>query len=165
MNIKQLILKELAKKGKIKVADVVKLTGFSRVYIHRHFRELRNDGKIALVGRSNQAHYILHNSEILDTKKPVRVHRMLRNKGLTEDTVLDQIKSESMIFSGLPSNIDSITAYAFTEMLNNAIEHSQTDLVDIVFERTGERVWFDISDKGIQECHSESQWQLFTDKI
>ena len=44
MDIKQLILKELAKKGKIKVADVVKLTGFSRVYIHRHFRELRDDG-------------------------------------------------------------------------------------------------------------------------
>ena len=149
MDIKQLILKELAKKGKIKVADVVKLTGFSRVYIHRHFRELRDDGKIALIGRSNQAHYILHNSEIWDAKKPVRVHRMLRNRDLTEDIVLDQIKSESMIFSDLPSNIDSITAYAFTEMLNNAIEHSQTDLVDIVFERTGERVWFDISDKGI----------------
>ena len=149
MDIKQLILKELAKKGKIKVADVVKLTGFSRVYIHRHFRELRDDGKIALIGRSNQAHYILHNSEIWDAKKPVRVHRMLRNRDLTEDIVLDQIKSESMIFSDLPSNIDSITAYAFTEMLNNAIEHSQTDLIDIVFERTGERVWFDISDKGI----------------
>ena len=149
MDIKQLILKELAKKGKIKVADVVKLTGFSRVYIHRHFRELRDDGKIALIGRSNQAHYILHNSEIWDAKKPVRVHRMLRNRDLTEDIVLDQIKSESMIFSDLPSNIERIAAYAFTEMLNNAIEHSQTDLIDIVFERTSERVWFDISDKGI----------------
>jgi len=149
MDIKRLILEELAKKGEIKVADIVKLTGFSRVYIHRYFRELRNEGKIALIGRSNQAHYIRNNPEIRDANRPIRVHRMLQNKELTEDTVLEQIKSKSMIFSDLPSNIESIAAYAFTEMLNNAIEHSQTDLIDIVFERSGERVWFDISDKGI----------------
>jgi anti-sigma regulatory factor (Ser/Thr protein kinase) len=149
MDIRELILKTLTKKGRVKTSDIVKETGFSRVYINRYFRELRNEGKITLIGSSNQAHYILPNPEIQDSKKPVRVHRMLQNKGLKEDTILDQIKSKSMIFAGLPPNIESITTYAFTEMLNNAIEHSQTDLIDIVFERTGAHVWFDISDKGI----------------
>ncbi|MCX5815159.1 MAG: DUF4325 domain-containing protein [Proteobacteria bacterium] len=150
MDIKELIINQLAEEGKIKVSDIVKLTGFSRVYIHRYFRELQNEGKIHLIGKANQTHYLLTETKAAQpVKESLRVHRMLRNKDLAEDVVLDQIKSESKIFSGLPSNIESIISYALTEMLNNAIEHSQTDVIDINIERTGKRVWFDISDKGI----------------
>jgi anti-sigma regulatory factor (Ser/Thr protein kinase)/predicted transcriptional regulator len=150
MDIRDLILKTLTKKGKTKASDIMKVTGFSRVYINRYFRDLRNEGKITLIGRSNQAHYVLTETRAgQEAQKPARVHRMLHNKGLSEDVVLDKIKSDSMIYSGLPSNIERIITYAFTEMLNNAIEHSHSEHIDVVFVRTNERVWFDVSDKGI----------------
>ena len=58
MDIRKLILAEIKERGDLKVADVVKLTGFSRVYIHRFFRELSDQGRIFLIGKANQARYI-----------------------------------------------------------------------------------------------------------
>ena len=69
MDIKKLILKELAKKKKIKVADIVKATGFSRAYVNRFFEGLRNEGKIILVGRANKAHYISAKKDVVVTAK------------------------------------------------------------------------------------------------
>jgi anti-sigma regulatory factor (Ser/Thr protein kinase) len=150
MDIKELIIKQLAEKGEIKASDIVKLTSFSRVYIHRYFHALKNEGKIRLIGKANQAHYILAASDAVGVvENPLRVHRILHNTGIAEDLVLNQIKADSRIFSQLPSNIDSILTYAFTEMLNNAIEHSGTDIIDIAVERTEKSIWFDVTDRGV----------------
>ena len=58
MDVRSLILERLRRRGRLKVADVVKETGYSRVYVHRFFRALVNEGIIALVGKANQAHYV-----------------------------------------------------------------------------------------------------------
>ena len=62
MDIKELILKKLAKDKEVRAATIVKLTGFSRTYINRFFQELRDEGKIVLVGKANRACYV--NAEI-----------------------------------------------------------------------------------------------------
>ncbi len=59
MDVRNLILKKLEGNKEIKVADVVKATGFSRAYINRFFQGLRKEGKIALIGRANKARYVL----------------------------------------------------------------------------------------------------------
>lgn len=59
MDIRNLILKKLKNNKKIKVSDIVKATGFSRAYINRFFQELRDEGKIVLLGRANRAQYTL----------------------------------------------------------------------------------------------------------
>jgi anti-sigma regulatory factor (Ser/Thr protein kinase) len=150
MDIKKTIIQQLAEKGEIKVSDIAKITGFSRVYIHRYFRELQNEGRICITGKANRARYVL--TEAMETQanqESMRVHRMLRNNNLAEDRILDQIKSEGRILTELLPNIYSIFAYAFTEILNNSIEHSQTDLIDIVVERTAGNLCFNIYDRGI----------------
>lgn len=59
MDIKTLILKNLAKRKEIKVAEITKATGFSRAYVNRFFQELKDEGKIMLIGRANKARYVM----------------------------------------------------------------------------------------------------------
>jgi hypothetical protein len=151
MDIRDLILNQLKEKGSIKVSDIVRLTGFSRVYIHRFFRQLADEGRILLVGKANQARYVPAEDRSAEVVRrgSLRTHRMLRNRNLSEDIVLAEIKADSGIFMDLPENVAAILDYSFTEILNNAIEHSRSDGIDVVMMRGAEEIRFQISDSGI----------------
>jgi len=151
MDIASVILKEIEKRGSIKVADIVKATGFSRVYINRIFSKLRKARKVDLVGKTNRARYVLANPKELKKAKEkiLTARRLLLNKNLSEDEVLDEIKRNSGIFENLPRNIISIADYAFTEILNNAIEHSKSGKIVVIMERTKNSVDFEIIDFGV----------------
>lgn len=151
MNIKELILKALKEKKELKVADIVKATGFSRVYINRFFRELKDEGKIVLIGRANRAHYVLAGKRVFTRakKKILTAHRILKNKNLSEDVILDEIKQRTGIFLALPKNISSIVDYVFTEILNNAIEHSKSKKIDIFMNLNKDDIKFTVVDHGI----------------
>lgn len=151
MELRQCILKELNIKGELKAAEIIKATGFSRAYINRFFRELINEGKIILLGKANKAVYVKANTEsVLRAKKKILgVKKFLKNQNLSEDTVLDAIKRESGIFLGIKDNLKKILDYGFTEMLNNAIEHSKSPVIGIVMKKNPDSVTFEVWDKGI----------------
>jgi len=150
-DIKKLILKKLSKKDKIKVADIVKATGFSRAYINRFFKELKKEGKIALIGKANKAHYIFAEKEaIKKTKEKIlKTKRILKNKNLSEDIILNEVKENTGIFLNIRKNVIAILDYAFTEMLNNAIVHSRSGKIIVVMEQNKDNVNFEIIDFGI----------------
>jgi anti-sigma regulatory factor (Ser/Thr protein kinase) len=150
VDIKNLILDQLREKRIVRASDIIQLTGLSRVYVHRFFRELLDEGKIVLIGKANQAHYLFAGTDEAEKKvKVYRVHRLLQNINLREDIVLEEIKKGSAIFDEISSNTAGIVAYAFTEMLNNAIEHSKSKAIDILMVKTPEHIRFDVSDRGI----------------
>lgn len=151
MDIQKLVLKELVKKKKIKVVDIVRATGFSRAYINRFFKELRNKRKIVLIGKANKAHYISAEKDIAVAakKKILSLRRILKNVNLSESIVLDETKRDTGIFLDLPKNVAAILDYAFTEMLNNAIEHSHSDKIIVVMERDVKGINFQVIDFGI----------------
>ena len=151
MNFRTLILSLLKTKGQVTVADVVKKTGFSRAYVQRQFRELVAEGRAALVGKANAAHYVLLTGDTKEQirKEQLRVHRILVNRNLHEDRVLREIKDGSGIFVHLRQNAAAILEYAFTEMLNNAIEHSGSEKIEITMARTSTDVRFEVIDRGI----------------
>lgn len=151
MDVKHLILKKLARKKEIKVSEIVKETSFSRAYINRFFKELRDEGKIVLLGKSNKAKYVLAEKEAvaLAKKEILTFRRALKNENISEDIVLNEIKKHTGIFIGLPKNIIQMLDYAFTEMLNNAIEHSKSKTIELFMEKDSGVVRFDVIDKGI----------------
>lgn len=151
MDIKKLILEKISKKGQIRISDIAKKTSFSRAYINRFFKELKEDGKIILIGKANRAHYVLPDkNKILKARKEILSgHYILKNKNLFEDEILDKIKKNTGIFLDLPKNIISIADYAFTEMLNNAIEHSKSQTIDVLADKDGDFIRFSVIDKGI----------------
>ena len=137
MDIRSIILKKLSKKRQVKSSEIVKETGFSRAYINRFFKELENEGLIVRLGKARKTFYVKADKKSVAMAKLeiLAVHYTLENKNLSEDLVLERIKKESGIFSDLPENISRILDYAFTEMLNNAIEHSRSKKIEIFFRR------------------------------
>jgi len=151
INLRNLILNKLRSSNSVKAAEIIRVTGFSREYVNRFFRALVVDGKILLVGKANQAHYILSNRKSLDMpqQRLLTISRLFKNYGLQEDVVLADIKKSSGILVGLPGNISRIFDYAFTEMLNNAIDHSQSKNIAIKLSHQDRVVTFTVVDKGV----------------
>ncbi len=150
MNIRALILGLLKRQGSVRAAEVVKRTGFSRAYVNRFFQQLRDDRKLVLLGRANSARYVAATgSESKKAKQKIlEIHKTLLNRDLAEDVILQQIKDGSGIFYRLPSNVTRILEYAFSEMLNNAIEHSRSKSIAVRMKRRGGSISFRVVDRG-----------------
>jgi len=69
MNIEKIILTEITNKKSLRVADIVKITGFSRAYINRFFKKLAEEGKIILIGKASKSSYIKLRKNRLDGKR------------------------------------------------------------------------------------------------
>jgi anti-sigma regulatory factor (Ser/Thr protein kinase) len=151
INLKQFILDEIHKRGELKVGEVIQATGFSRSYVSLRFQELRNEGKIVLVGQANRAIYVLADKKALlrAKSKIVTLRKILKNDAVSEDTILDELKRQSGIFLSLKPNVEHVLEYAFTELLNNAIEHSRSKTIEIRARRTSEVVAFEVIDRGV----------------
>lgn len=118
----------------------------SRQWVSTILNQLAREGKLLRAKSGQQVWYVLPEGKHLLTK---RTSKTLINKDLQEDTVLDEIKSQAPFLQDVKENVDSILYYAFTEILNNAIEHSVSKSVTVSFEETGEFIVFEVLDKGI----------------
>ena len=149
--ISKLILDILRKRKTLTTSDIVRRTGFSRAYVHRHFKELQDVGKILLVGRADQARYIIATAKskenVLAGKR--NFLRTYPIENLQEDRVWTQIVRQTGILRNAAENIKRIVEYGFTEMLNNAIDHSHSKTVQVRMMRTVEDIRFSVTDKGI----------------
>ncbi|MEA2016101.1 MAG: DUF4325 domain-containing protein [Actinomycetota bacterium] len=151
MDIKKLIIKKLEKKGEVRSSEIIKATGYSRAYVNRFFKELQDEGVLFQAGKANKAKYIPASEELIskEIKSINKVHRVLRNINLNEDEVFSSIKKYSGITEGLNDNVLHILEYAFTEMLNNAIEHSESEKIEVFFEKKSGKVIFEVRDWGV----------------
>ena len=149
MNLRNKILETVKKQGRVTTAEIADKTNYSRAYVQRYLKNLVEDGTIALMGKANQAHYILAAQKNLQNLSPLRIHKIIKNQGIAEDKVLKEIKEQSSIFKLINNNVASITDYAFTEMLNNAIEHSLSEKIDVLIIKTSRDIRFTVTDWGI----------------
>lgn len=151
MDMKKLIMEMFERKEEVKASDIVKTTGFSRAYINRFFQDLRVEGKVVLIGKANRARYVLANKEAVKkaAKKIGDITLTLQNKGLLEDKILNDIKKKTGIFFSIRKNISDILGYAFSEMLNNAIEHSDSKAIKVTMKKEKDNISFKVIDKGV----------------
>lgn len=78
---------------------------------------------------------------------PHRSHRAeFPLKGLSESDVY--FRDFGVVFGDLPKELESICHYGFTEMLNNAIDHSGGETATVMVERTAEEIFMVVSDNG-----------------
>ena len=75
--------------------------------------------------------------------------RRLELTGLDESNVYEQAATVLNLRSVLRSNVGSIVHYAFTEMLNNAIDHSGSDRGEVLVRLEAGKVYFKVRDYGI----------------
>jgi anti-sigma regulatory factor (Ser/Thr protein kinase) len=126
--------------------DIATLTaqqfGISRQAVNKHIRLLVNQKALAVKGATKDRQYELH--PLVEWGKPYTL-----KDNLQEDVVWSQdIKP---LLNDLPDNVKDIWAYAFTEMFNNAIEHSSGKYVHVHVERTAvaTKIWILDDGEGI----------------
>ncbi|MHB1252890.1 MAG: STAS-like domain-containing protein [Candidatus Humimicrobiaceae bacterium] len=151
MEIKDLILKKLKENGEVRSSEIVKDTGYSRAYINRFFKELYEEGILILIGKANSAKYIPADEKLIEKeiRSIQKVHKILNNLNLHEDEIFKNIKKSSGIIGDLNKNVSNILEYTFTEILNNAIEHSASKKIEIIIERKINNIIFIIRDWGV----------------
>jgi len=148
-NLREIIINLAQKNEKIKTSDVLDALKkkLSRTYVSRIINSLVKEGKLVKGGSTAGAFYVLPENEDLIQSEIIYKKVFLR-EGLEEHRVLDEI-NHTRIYLDLKDNVRSIFNYAFSEMLNNAIEHSQSEKVSISVFKPRKELVFIIDDQGI----------------
>lgn len=148
MDIRQTILHLANERKTFKTADVVEqLEGkISRQYISALISQMVKEGLLLKGGSTSSAFYALPSNvdSIVETIKL----RFERNR-IEEHAVFNKLRERYNFVRGLPENIQSILFYAFTEMLNNAIEHSKSENIEIEVRKEKSNLTFIVNDFGI----------------
>jgi len=147
---KSRILAYLARRHSASGAQLRSHLGVSRQALNMHIRSLVAAGKVARSGATRGALYMLASR----APAPAILSRTLRTRGLDEGRVWDELAAGLNLRRALRPNIEAIAHYAFTEMLNNAIEHSEADRCSLRFRLDPGMLSFDIRDPGIGAFHS-----------
>lgn len=148
MDIKEFILKLALEKGKIKSSDVVKelKETKSRQYISSILRDLVQRGLLIKAGSTAGAFYVLpQNVNLIGDEIKLKFKR----DSLEEHKVFNELKERMPFINKLEEHILSILFYAFTEMLNNAIEHSESEYIEISIHKDNKNIKFVVNDFGV----------------
>jgi anti-sigma regulatory factor (Ser/Thr protein kinase) len=129
--------------------ELAKYLGISRQAVSLHLRKLIAAGEIFKTGSTRAARYFPADA----APESRRVRRELSLEGLDEGRVYEQV-AITLNLSRLPANVEAIVNYAFTEMLNNAIDHSKAERCEIEVELDATRIRFSVRDAGIGAFHS-----------
>ncbi len=136
----------------ITATELSRYLDVSRTFTHRVLQDLREEGKIQVVGNTRQAHYVLADDPGSATKARSIIRRIslkLMNSDLDESLIFERIERVTGIFLGISENIHSLVRFAFTEMLNNAIDHSRSKQILVGCRRTDSAIIFTVRDFGI----------------
>lgn len=137
--IRQFILTEL----EAHPDDIAKLTaeqfGITRQAVHRHLGTLLKDGLIEATGRTRNKRYRLK-YQIVKEVLPLKENR-------DEDRVWRNVVEPHL--RGLRENVLRICQYGFTEIFNNAIEHSEGSDALVVIGRSARSVHMLVADNGV----------------
>lgn len=146
------LLTHLKARGTATTRSIAEAFGISRAYAHYLLQQLREEGLVLLIGNTNQAQYVLaSNGEAVRVARQRLLHIFfrLRNKGLDEGVVLQRLKQQTGILLGVAENVDSIVGHGFTEMLNNAIDHSKSSRIEVDCRKTETAITFVVRDFGV----------------
>jgi anti-sigma regulatory factor (Ser/Thr protein kinase) len=146
---RQAILDYIESNGTATGPELAEFLGVTRQAVSPHLRRLLADSKIVKTGSTRAARYFPY--EAAATTRTVK--RELALAGLDESAVYEHI-AISMTLSELRDSIESIVHYAFTEVLNNAIDHSMTERCTVEVRLDATKLAFGIRDTGIGVFHS-----------
>ncbi|MFH1852646.1 MAG: DUF4325 domain-containing protein [Candidatus Neomarinimicrobiota bacterium] len=152
MDIKIQILNIIKQSNTVTGVDLLAALGITRQALNKHIKALIADGKIQKIGITRGARY-----KLAGNGRKTGGGRLLRTfqvNGLAEDKVFTEFDSSLGLRRVLSANAYSIFQYAFTEMLNNAIDHSQSKQCSVLVEYDDYQAGFTIRDYGIGVFHS-----------
>lgn len=136
--IEAALLKAVAEHPRDLVAMVAGQLGLSRARIGIQVRDLVAGGYLRKAG-TTRPHYALGPNR--------RMERSYARAGLAEDRVWFQ--DVLPLLEGLPRNVLDIAHHGVTEMVNNAVDHSDGEQLTVFMDCDGERLLLGVSDDGV----------------
>jgi anti-sigma regulatory factor (Ser/Thr protein kinase) len=127
-----------ADRGSVTAGEVADAAGVTRQAAHYHLVRMVRDGALRRVGAGRGSRYVPDADLVLTY--PL--------EGLEEDQVWNDVVGDVPKIRDVPSNMVAVMRYAFTEMLNNAIDHSGGTEARVKV-RARDPLSFEISDDGI----------------
>lgn len=159
------VLKISRLKKKLKTSDLVAAFGVSRQYASVVVSNLVQEGRLIKVGSTANAYYVLPELAKGPGIFPPRIFRRLKNTKLTEHEIFAELENQYPPLRQLSENVKSILGYAFSEMLNNAIEHSQSKDIELEVSVHNRKLTFVINDFGIGVFRNVMQKRGLKDEI
>jgi anti-sigma regulatory factor (Ser/Thr protein kinase) len=138
--IKEYLLKYIPKHPQDIVAIAAKKFGVTRTTIHRHLESLIQNKKIIKTGTTRDVVYTL--THALNRELSYRIGPQLEEFSILTTDFDGALKQ-------LPENIYDICTYAFTEIFNNAMDHSHGTKITAATFSDGKSISLSIADNGI----------------
>ena len=137
--IRRQIIRDLRYHSTDIVKHIANIFSITPQAINNHIQRLEKEGWLDSSGSGKGKRYFL--GDLRENKSLFPL-----TKDFTEDGVWRN--QYAFVFEGLPENIVDICHYGFTEMVNNAIDHSEGKFVYISAVRDKEKVMISVIDDG-----------------
>ena len=138
------ILRFLADRQSATGRELREHLGVSRQALSAHLRPLVESGEVLKSGVTRGASYRLPGAG-----HEARLSRSLRIAGLEEGATYELLATSLNLGSELTEPVEAIVRYAFTEMLNNAIEHSRAETCHVDMGIDQRAASFQVRDRGL----------------
>jgi anti-sigma regulatory factor (Ser/Thr protein kinase) len=170
---KEEILKIAKDRHILKTRDLIERFSVSRQYASRILTELVREGSLLKIGSTRSAQYMHPASQREHPELfPNHFKKKYENSALEEHLVLAEIERTFTALNKLPENIKSIFTFAFSEMLNNAIDHSKSKNISVEISLSKDLLEFTIDDQGVgvfrnvqTKRHLESELEAIQDLL
>ena len=145
---KNKILEIIKKQGEVKSSLLVGRLNLTRQTVSKHLKTLVQSGVIEKKGSTKSSIYYFSNKK--SQLKPVetKIIKKIRNS-LQEHKVYEELELRLNLNKHLNKNASTICFYAFGEMLNNAIDHSESKKVEVKASIVDGNFQFSIKDFGV----------------
>lgn len=114
--------------------------GITRQAVNKHLQKLNNEGAITERGNTRSRIYKL--APLLDWS----AHYVIGD-GLAEDVVWREAIAPTL--GNMPENVRNIWQHGFTEMFNNAIDHSGGTMISVFIKKTASTTEMIVMDNGV----------------
>lgn len=142
--VRQFILDEIEKHP----SDIAKLAadrfGVTRQAIAKHLNKLVREGAITKQGQTRRTSYLLRPQ--ISWRKDYGIDATLTEDGVWRADVKPKLGEPA---GNIPENVFDIWHYGFTEMFNNAIDHSGGARITVAIERTRTKTQVTVYDDGV----------------
>ncbi|MGD9020464.1 MAG: DUF4325 domain-containing protein [Lysobacterales bacterium] len=153
-NTREIIERIIADNGSATAVGLADRLGITRQAVNAHLRLLIGEGKVIKTGSTRAARYF----PASDAPDAQKISWRLDLRNIDESVIYDRL-SIHLNLSRLSRNVESIVHYAFTEILNNAIDHSMSEKCRVEASIDAAKMTFDVRDEGI------GAFQSITDKL
>lgn len=152
MNVKEYILKILDQQKSVTGNELLAELGISRQALNKHIKVLIDRGLIHKIGVTRGVCYKKNTGK--QKQQSWQLSRNYEITGLEEDRAYQEFDNLLGLSRVLSANVYGIFQYAFTEMLNNAIDHSISSRCSVEVGFDDYQVSFKIRDYGIGVFYS-----------